>query len=118
MAGDVHLLISIPPKNSELQMVGYIKGKSAMHLARVYCEPRKKKLYRTKFLCVRLLRIDSDGGAVDRDEATASCSCLNDLAALHPGWGVVWPDYFSVTNQMDRQVITFGRNSGNSANFL
>ena len=32
----VHILISIPPKYSVSQVMGYIKGKSAIHLARVY----------------------------------------------------------------------------------
>ena len=32
----VHMLISIPPKHAVSQVVGFIKGKSAIHLARVY----------------------------------------------------------------------------------
>lgn len=32
----VHMLIAIPPKHVVSQVVGYIKGKSAIHLARVY----------------------------------------------------------------------------------
>ena len=32
----VHMLISIPPKYSVAQIVGYIKGKSAIHIARVH----------------------------------------------------------------------------------
>jgi len=32
----VHMLISIPPKYAVSQIVGFIKGKSAIHLARVY----------------------------------------------------------------------------------
>ena len=32
----VHMLISIPPKHSVAQIVGYIKGKSAIHVARVH----------------------------------------------------------------------------------
>jgi putative transposase len=34
----VHMLISIPPKHPVSQVVGFIKGKSAIHLARVYGE--------------------------------------------------------------------------------
>jgi putative transposase len=34
----VHMMISIPPKHAVLQVIGYIKGKSAIHLARVYGE--------------------------------------------------------------------------------
>ena len=32
----VHMLISVPPKYSVSQVVGYIKGKSAIHIARNY----------------------------------------------------------------------------------
>jgi putative transposase len=41
MADHVHMLISIPPKHSVSQVMGYIKGKSAIHLARVYGERRR-----------------------------------------------------------------------------
>jgi len=37
----VHILISIPPKYSVAQVVGYIKGKSAIHIARTYMGQRK-----------------------------------------------------------------------------
>jgi putative transposase len=37
----VHMLISIPPKYSVAQVVGYIKGKSAIHIARTYLGQRK-----------------------------------------------------------------------------
>ena len=36
MSAHVHLLISIPPKYAVSQVVGYIKGKSAIHIARTY----------------------------------------------------------------------------------
>ena len=32
----IHVLISIPPKHSVSQIVGFIKGKSAIHIARNY----------------------------------------------------------------------------------
>ncbi len=31
----VHMMISIPPKYAVSQVIGYIKGKSVIHLARV-----------------------------------------------------------------------------------
>jgi putative transposase len=37
----VHMMISIPPKYAVSQVIGYIKGKSAIHLARVYGEKRR-----------------------------------------------------------------------------
>ena len=37
----VHMMISIPPKYAVSQVVGYIKGKSAIHLARVYGERKR-----------------------------------------------------------------------------
>ena len=37
LRGDhLHMLVSIPPKYSVSQVVGYIKGKSAIHIARTY----------------------------------------------------------------------------------
>ena len=41
MSDHVHMLISIPPKYAVSQVVGYLKGKSAIHLARVYGERRR-----------------------------------------------------------------------------
>jgi len=41
MPAHVHMLISIPPKYSVAQVVGYIKGKSAIHIARVYGERKR-----------------------------------------------------------------------------
>jgi putative transposase len=41
MPDHVHMLISIPPKYSVAQVVGYIKGKSAIHVARNYLGKRK-----------------------------------------------------------------------------
>ena len=37
----VHMLISIPPKYSVAQVMGFIKGKSAIHIARVYAGRRR-----------------------------------------------------------------------------
>jgi putative transposase len=34
----VHMLIAIPPKDAVSQVIGFIKGKSAIHLARGYGE--------------------------------------------------------------------------------
>ena len=36
MSDHVHMMISIPPKYAVSQVVGYVKGKSAIHIARVY----------------------------------------------------------------------------------
>ena len=41
MPDHVHMMISIPPKYSVAQVVGYIKGKSAIHIARNYAERRR-----------------------------------------------------------------------------
>lgn len=41
MIDHVHMLISIPPKYAVAQVIGYIKGKSAIHLARVYGERKR-----------------------------------------------------------------------------
>jgi putative transposase len=41
MADHVHMLISIPPKYAVSQVIGFIKGKSAIHLARTYGERQR-----------------------------------------------------------------------------
>jgi len=42
MPDHVHMTISIPPKYAVSQVIGYVKGKSAIHLARVYGERRRQ----------------------------------------------------------------------------
>ena len=37
----VHMLISIPPKYAVSQVIGFIKGKSAIYIARVYGERKQ-----------------------------------------------------------------------------
>lgn len=41
MGDHVHMLLSIPPKHAVSQVVGYIKGKSAIHIARTYLGRRQ-----------------------------------------------------------------------------
>jgi len=48
MVDHVHMMISIPPKYAVSQVIGFIKGKSAIHLARVYGE-RKRNFVRQPF---------------------------------------------------------------------
>jgi putative transposase len=59
----VHILLSIPPKYAVSQVVGFIKGKSAIHLARVYGE-RKRNFVGQSFWARGYLV-----SAVGRDEA-------------------------------------------------
>ena len=41
MPDHVHMLISIPPKYSVAQVIGYIKGKSAIHVARTFFDHKR-----------------------------------------------------------------------------
>jgi putative transposase len=41
MPDHVHMLISIPPKYAVSQVIGYIKGKSAIHVARTFMERKR-----------------------------------------------------------------------------
>ena len=41
MSDHVHMMISVLPKYAVSRAVGYIKGKSAIHLARVYGERKR-----------------------------------------------------------------------------
>ena len=62
MVDHVHMMISIPPKYAVSQVVGYIKGKSAIHLARVYMG--KKRNYVGQSFCARGYYVSTVG----RDE--------------------------------------------------
>ncbi len=50
MPDHVHRLISIPPKYAVSQVIGYIKGKSAIHMARVYMERKSVILSGSTFV--------------------------------------------------------------------
>ena len=41
MPDHVHMMISIPPKYAVSQVIGFIKGKSAIHIARRYAEVKR-----------------------------------------------------------------------------
>ena len=41
MSDHVHMLIAIPPKYAVAQVIGFIKGKSAIHIARTYMERKR-----------------------------------------------------------------------------
>ena len=41
MVDHVHMLISIPPKYAVANVVGFIKGKSAIHIARTFMERKR-----------------------------------------------------------------------------
>ena len=41
MADHVHMLLSVPPKYSVSSVMGFMKGKSAIHIARVYAGRRR-----------------------------------------------------------------------------
>jgi putative transposase len=64
LADHVHMMISIPPKYSVSSVVGFIKGKSAIHLARVYGE--QKQNYTGQSFWARGYFVSTVG----RDEAT------------------------------------------------
>ena len=64
LADHVHMLISIPPKYAVSQVVGFIKGKSAIHLARTYGD--RKQNYAGQNFWARGYFVSTVG----RDEAT------------------------------------------------
>jgi len=66
----VHMMISIPPKYSVSSVIGFIKGKSAIHLARVYGE--RKQNYAGQSFWARGYFVSTVG----RDEVT--------ISGLHP----------------------------------
>ena len=58
MPDHVHMMISIPPKYAVSQVIGYIKGKSAIHIARAHVG-RRRNYVGQHFLGARLFCIDS-----------------------------------------------------------
>ena len=63
MVDHVHMLLSIPPNYAVSQVVGFIKGKSAIHIARVYGE--RKRNFVGQHFWARGFFVST----VDRDEA-------------------------------------------------
>ena len=61
MLDHVHMLISVPPKYAVSQVVGFMKGKSAIHIARTFMG-REQEFYRPSFLGKRLLCLDHRQG--------------------------------------------------------
>ena len=59
MPDHVHMLISIPPKHSVSSVVGYIKGKSAIHVARYFL--KRERNYAGHRLWARGYFVDSVG---------------------------------------------------------
>jgi putative transposase len=64
LADHVHMLISIPPKYAVSQVVGFMKGKSAIYLARTYGD--RKQNYAGQNFWARGYFVSTVG----RDEAT------------------------------------------------
>jgi REP element-mobilizing transposase RayT len=63
LSDHVHMRIAIPPKHAVSQVIGFIKGKSTIHLARVYGERKaKEELCGAAFLGARVLGIDGGPG--------------------------------------------------------
>jgi len=64
MPDHVHMLIAIPPKYAVAQIVGFIKGKLAIYIARTFIGRRKSytgQYFRARGYCV---------STVGRDEVT------------------------------------------------
>ena len=51
MPDHVHMMISIPPKFAVSQVVGFIKGKSAIHIARTYAERKRNYVGVNVLIC-------------------------------------------------------------------
>ena len=64
MPDHVHVLIAIPPKYAVAQIVGFIKGKSAIHIARTFIGRRRN--YSGQHFWARGYYVSTVG----RDEAT------------------------------------------------
>jgi putative transposase len=64
MADHVHMLVSIPPKMAVSSVVGYLKGKSAIHVARHFL--RRERNYAGQYLWARGYFVDTVGRDTER----------------------------------------------------
>jgi putative transposase len=64
MKDHVHMLISIPPKVAVSGVVGYLKGKSAIHVARHFL--KRERNYAGQSLWARGFFVDSTGRDTER----------------------------------------------------
>ena len=64
MPDHVHMLISIPPKHSVAEVIGFMKGKSSIWIAQ-NVERKARKFHRAQVLGSRLLRLDGRAGRGD-----------------------------------------------------
>ena len=72
MSDHVHMMISIPPKYAVSQVVGFIKGKSAIHLARVYGE--RKRNFAGQHFWARGFFVNTRWGGMRRQSAPTSAT--------------------------------------------
>src|ERR1700761_5877130 len=64
MPDHVHMLISIPPKLAVSGVVGYLKGKSAIYVARHFC--KRQRNYAGQHLWARGFFVDTVGRATEK----------------------------------------------------
>ena len=64
MADHVHMLISVPPKLAVSSVVGYLKGKSAIHVARYVL--KRERNYAGQSLWARGYFVDTTGRDTER----------------------------------------------------
>jgi REP element-mobilizing transposase RayT len=55
MPDHIHLVLNVPPKYSIAMVLGYLKGKSAIHIHRIV-QWHQARFYRETFLVSRVLR--------------------------------------------------------------
>ena len=64
MPDHVHMLVSIPPKLAVSSVVGYLKGKSAIHVARHFL--KRERNYAGQALWARGFLVDTVGRDTER----------------------------------------------------
>lgn len=55
----VHMVISVPPKHSVAQVIGYIKGRSAIQIARIYAGKKKTSQASASRIAVTLYQLSA-----------------------------------------------------------
>ena len=91
MSDHVHMLVSVPPKLSVSSVVGYLKGKSAIHVARHFL--KKENNYAGQHLWARGYFVDTVGRNTEVSVNTQSAPLMFEMEwfKVHHLWGKPLP---------------------------
>jgi hypothetical protein len=97
MADHVHMLVSIPPKLAVSSVVGYLKGNSAMHVARHFL--KRERNYAGQHLWARGYFVDTVGRDTEKIRRYIQAPALPEVPDSEPETSAL----SALINQIDTQ---------------